>query len=477
MSADLFAAFGSPELSDNGAKRESTSKVTHISGVRSVEDTWQPWPTTTEHNQTRGQQKNINLWKEDGHGKGVIFDAEDLESQQSPCQEIEDDFGDFEDAEADTSTNVQFSDSPPNATKTIGTLLDFEEDGSESMNLTDQPRPTSMPTLKNEPVTGFALHSTRNVEPLALTTVEDDDWGNFEDGGHAPTISAMNATAGASPGLPIDHVTISLSQPATIVEPPRQVAEGSKTISQKSPATDDEFDAWDEFEDGVPAVQPTAESGTRIGKQNRFAQMAEKPPVRRERPINVPPPAVLLSLCTKVWPLLAARAGLSQNIEDVGVAALRTYRVSARIISGRAQRWKRDTNLAQSMRIGAAGRSGGMKLAALDKSESRKEDQEAEEAITSWTRASHIMGAAMIKAKIQKPTISLSTKLGVRIATGPDVLNANHVCPICGLKRNERINGVDVDVSDTFGDFWIEHWGHSDCCLWWEQYNQLLEQR
>lgn len=159
------------------------------------------------------------------------------------------------------------------------------------------------------------------------------------------------------------------------------------------------------------------------------------------------------------------------------MTALRTYRVSARIISGRSQRWKRDTMLAQSMRIGAAGRSGGMKLTALDRGESRKEDQEAEEAIASWTRVSHVLNATMVRAKIQKPPISLSTKLVVRTVTGSDVLNANHVCPICGLRRNERVNGIDVDVSDTFGEFWFEHWGHSDCCVWWEQYNQLLEQR
>jgi len=118
-----------------------------------------------------------------------------------------------------------------------------------------------------------------------------------------------------------------------------------------------------------------------------------------------------------------------------------------------------------------------MKLTALDKGESRKEDQEAEEAIASWTRVSHILNAAMVKAKVQKPPISLSTKLVVRTVTGPDVLNANRICSLCGLKRNERINGIDIDVSDVFGEFWVEHWGHRDCCVWWERYNQLLEQK
>lgn len=468
MSADLFAAFGNSEEAADGSK-----------GDRS-EDRWQPWPTQSNRNLSRRQavDNGSDLWQEEGRCNNVLFDADELGADQSSRQDVEDDFGDFENVGADgaSATGPAFG-FASDAGEATGNLLDLDDSDFKNANTTDKPNPASVNTVKGHPATGCALIGQENLEQSTDWVDDNDDWGTFEGVEDAPIVSPKIISLEASLDVSTSHLATGRSKAAVKAQPGEQDAQGSAVIPHTTTTTEDESDAWDDFEDGVLAVQAPVESRARVGKEVPAAQTTLIQPIPRERPTNVPPPVVLLSLFTKIWSLLASEARQPQNVEDVGMTALRTYRVSARIISGRAQRWKRDTILAQSMKIGAAGRSGGMKLTALDKGESRKEDQEAEEAASSWARVSHILHSAMVKAKVQKPPVSLSTKLVFRTATGPDVINANHVCPICGLRRNQRVNGIDNDVSDTFGEFWIEFWGHRDCYVWWEQYHQLLEQR
>ncbi|KAK5955301.1 hypothetical protein OHC33_003983 [Knufia fluminis] len=466
MSADLFAAFGNSEAANDDFKGKSTTSASHASPQKTVEDTWQPWPTQLEHEQVHRQAviEDGNLWKEDVSGNNVLFDAED-------------DFGDFEDAGAEDTPATTQSSSLPSNNNATGNLLDLDDSDLGMTSVPNKPEAARVNATKGRPPTGFNVPDSGNAELSTALVEENDEWGNFEDvEGVSPAPTKHRAVQSTS-NLPSSELVTGQSKPAPRVHSSTHKSRGSEPIQHITTNTDDDFDAWDDFKDGTEAVKAPIDSSKQFREQVTTIPLAGTQTVRRERPTNVPPPAVLLSLFPKVWMTLASQARQSRTAEDVGMAALRTYRVSARIISGRAQRWKRDTILAQSMRIGAAGRSGGMKLTALDRGESRKEDQEAEEAIASWTRVSHVLNPAMVKAKIQKPPMSLSTKLAMRTATGPDVLSANHVCPICGLRRNERINGIDVDVSDTFGEYWIEQWGHTDCFVWWEQYSQLLEQR
>jgi len=464
MSADLLAAFGkNDELSTDAPQSKNISGVAPTSSSRNIEDTWQPWPTQSEQKQVRPQVErgDGDLWKENGGGNNVLFDA--------------DDFGDFENAEADDSpATIQHSDLLPNTDNRQEDLLNLNDD-----DLTvAETKPTSVDNGREPPGADLTVAGLEDIVSVGTLVDQNDDWGNFEGAEDAPIASTKSLSVERSPDPPVGRLATSArNKPVSTVQPPGKGTQGTAEISHTATIIEDDFDAWDDFEDGEASLQIPAASGVGVAEQGTTIRLAEISLSHHERPTNVPPPVVLLSLFTKIWPVLAAQARQSQDVKDVAVAAVTTYRISARIISGRALRWKRDTILAQSMRIGAAGRSGGMKLTALDKGESRKEDQEAEEAIASWTRVSHILNAAMVKAKVQKPPISLSTKLVVRTVTGPDVLNANRICSLCGLKRNERINGIDIDVSDVFGEFWVEHWGHRDCCVWWERYNQLLEQK
>ena len=118
-----------------------------------------------------------------------------------------------------------------------------------------------------------------------------------------------------------------------------------------------------------------------------------------------------------------------------------------------------------------------MKLTTIDRGESKREDQEVEEALVSWSRSASRLNALISKHKVQKPPLSLSSNIVSRTATGADVLKATQPCALCGLKRDERINGIDASVSDTFDEYWIEHWGHADCCEFFARYKSLLQQR
>ncbi|KAL9119369.1 MAG: hypothetical protein Q9187_004080 [Circinaria calcarea] len=82
--------------------------------------------------------------------------------------------------------------------------------------------------------------------------------------------------------------------------------------------------------------------------------------------------------------------GVGQFSQEVLEKALRgciaSLRVSARILAGRKVRWKRDSHLSQSMKIGPAqaGKKGGMKLTGVDKAETQREDQEVAEFVRTW---------------------------------------------------------------------------------------------
>jgi hypothetical protein len=56
-------------------------------------------------------------------------------------------------------------------------------------------------------------------------------------------------------------------------------------------------------------------------------------------------------------------------------------------------------------------------------------------------------------------------------------IKAPHACALCGLKRDERIPKIDENVEDSFGEWWTEHWGHTECRQFWEDNMGLLGQR
>ncbi|MCJ1284205.1 hypothetical protein MMC26_003536 [Xylographa opegraphella] len=213
-------------------------------------------------------------------------------------------------------------------------------------------------------------------------------------------------------------------------------------------------------------------------------------------PTNVPPPSILLSFLsnlivalpphiTKIIGQGSLLKGNSAAVSSAQINCRLSFRVAARVITGRKLRWKRDIHLFQSMKIGpaSAGRAGGMKLTGVDKAETQREDREAAEIVRVWKANLGSIRAALVASSGQarKQPLGLpdiSEKMFVQTATAAEgAITATKCCFLCGLKRDERIVSLDTEVSDSLGEWWAEHWGHGDCQSFWEQYEQLLPRR
>ena len=149
----------------------------------------------------------------------------------------------------------------------------------------------------------------------------------------------------------------------------------------------------------------------------------------------------------------------------------------ARILAGRKLRWRRDTRLAASMRISAAGRSG-MKLASVDRSEQAREDAQVAEVLRAWARhvgpLRAVTGAGAGAAKIP----DLAATMAVRTATAAEGAVTGPMCAVCGLKREERVAKAENTVDDSFGEWWVEKTNlHTGCWRFWEGFKGRLGQR
>ena len=209
-------------------------------------------------------------------------------------------------------------------------------------------------------------------------------------------------------------------------------------------------------------------------------------------PNNVPPPSVLLTLAASLLSTLNSdlRRSIAETAAEQGPSTeinrlLCVPMVAARIIAGRKLRWKRDLNLSQSMKIGPAssGKTGGMKLAGVDKSESLGEEREVSEVVRIWRITVGPLRSMVSKISQQlsvgSPTVpDISEIMPVRIAKfNEGAITAPKSCFLCGLKREERVNALDGNVEDSFGEWWSDYWGHLTCRIFWEQYSGRLKQR
>lgn len=263
-------------------------------------------------------------------------------------------------------------------------------------------------------------------------------------------------------------------------------------------ATKDVFPASNSQLDSFPTLKAkvsNAPSPTITVPKIPVATPAQDPP-----PSNVPPPSILLllivenfqSLLLEIKDIITLICSSKENQRQLDQESMRemSHRISmaraaARIIAGRKLRWKRDNHLSQSMKIGPAnsGRAGGMKLTGIDKMENRREDGEAEEAVRTWKRHIGTLRTAVATANSRHPDLKLVLpeifeKMPVRTAKPSEgALVAPKMCFLCGLKRDERIEKVDVKVEDSFGEWWIDHWGHVDCKTFWEEHKASLSHR
>ena len=421
----------------------------------------------------------------------------------------EDDFGDFEGPE--TEDNVTLRPSPSPHSNAVEKSLGSEWSGMQA-------------TSADEGYSQSYNHSS--TTEVQDTQSDDDDWGNFSQ----PSVMFDADVEAIRKKKEVDRTIVDQRRPkvsTNILLHPTTTAKGptpassipatsrangskasqeirkaryestdtSKRSFEATTATDLEQptiadEPWVDF-DAAEAAKPRSKlpnaPSSLAFKTSETSNLG--PP-----PSNIPPPSILLPVIATVLGSLATElktATSNQPLDKPSTVSqlrplLSTIRAAARILAGRKLRWKRDKHLSQSMKIGPAhsGKAGGMKLAGVDKAESRREDQEAAEALQVWKQQ-----AGPIRSIISTLNSALPETERFKISEIADnmpirqgkpsegMVTAPKCCFLCGIRRDERVAKVDFDVEDSFGEWWVEHWGHVDCVAFWEKYKDLLRQR
>ena len=376
-----------------------------------------------------------------------------------PEDEEDDDFGDFEDVQKDFEDNGVQDESKDLKARSSETL-------PISKALIDEHKGWAQPSRQS------------NLPPSS----HDDDWGDFAS--QEIMFDADQSDKGLTPvpkklskKQPTYAPVEMLSFDASDSWEPVNVAQAPITLNQRSSAATVVKSGMD---------VPTSQAPTPAMKKD------PGPP-----PTNVPPPSVLLTVITNIFQNLSSKikeivtqdrasSDLYEALDEPRIALLQkqmsTIRSSARIMAGRKLRWKRDAILSQSMRIGPAGQSG-MKLSSVDKNETRREDQEISEAVHIWKKQIGPLRSTVAKVNVHLPGEGLmipdiSDILPVRQGKPSEgAVKAPKCCFLCGINRDERVAKVDIWVEDTFGEWWIDHWGHFDCVEFWHSEKEKLAQR
>ncbi|KAI1020491.1 hypothetical protein LB504_010238 [Fusarium proliferatum] len=412
----------------------------------------------------------------------VLFDAEDFELQVAEGEDYDDDddeFGDFEGVP------------PPAAMKTAPAGAAQEPPAAPpSMDLLslDEPAPASSQSSKKPP-------PTKLLGPLAFGATAT----NYPQAPKSPSFQDRNPF----PELAIKTPTSEESKP---VKKPKEETPTTAWPSFESPKganlagtkyQDDEWDAWDDFtaanDNKANASAGKASEGWDWDAVDNVQPSHKEPQDDAPPPINVPPPSVILSAfpdllssgTTFFKPMSGHSTSVKQRIlsDPKATEFLRGYillaTTAARVIAGRKQRWHRDKILAKSMSISAAG-SKGMKLAGVDKTQAAREDREAADVVAVWREQVGRLRSAVAAAKSVDKSLSLQVpeiSENMQVHTAKMVPTAPRACIICGLKRDERVAKVDYEVEDSFGEWWLDHWGHKACKNFWIEHEQKLRQR
>ena len=396
--------------------------------------------------------------------ENVLFDAEDEFDGDDA------DFGDFEQGQDLTAAQPLAAQPQPLPKKHQSpSLIDFEEASSHLQELdvsSEAPQSSSLaPALspsgpKVDPVIGKAASVTR--PNASRTPARSSSIGS----------PAPEENADSWPDFGDDHQDASLDRPWQARETQPETGDAHSTKAESCLI-------HPEVVDGLLAVPHTTTASA-------------------APPINIPPPAILLTLFPPILstaqktlfePL--ARHGnssptrhtiLNDDLTRKYLDSLLTIgRVLGHIVAGRKLRWKRDTMLGQSMRIGPASGSrggGGMKLASVDRGEASKEDKEVADAVRVWRNQAGRLRSIVTASATTGNIPDVAETPPVRLAQASEGgMSSKRQCALCGLKRNERVPKVDVNVEDSFGEWWVEHWGHQTCLRFWEAQSKNLTSR
>ncbi|CAK3898121.1 Hypothetical predicted protein [Lecanosticta acicola] len=394
----------------------------------------------------------------------VLFDADD------PSEGDDDDeFGDFEGGPsisvASVSTVTQTKPTLQASMPDID-LLGLDQPTPKSLGQIGRTRSASM-RAADQILGPPKLPPSNSPSGREGQLIDDDPWADFETAAPKPT-------------------QISIT--------PAPVSIGAE-----------EDDAWDDFKAADPSNMPAA--GSSASTRYSVGKQAASPSKQASESLvpltNIPPPALLLSIFPSIFSAAQdtlfvpmSRLEPSQRHELLSHHAthqfIRSYLDSAialaHIIAGRKLRWKRDQILSQSMRIGpaAAGGKGGMKLAGVDKSEVAKEDREVLDVVRLWKgqvgklRGAVTTASSTADGSVRFPSVpEISETMPVRALKSVEGgFVAPHACALCGLKREERVQKVDVDIEDSFDEWWVNGMDtHVTCRNWWEGNKGKLRSR
>lgn len=444
MSADLLAEFGQTDslAGKDGRKAyelSSNSRQDNEVLIAIVAD-------APEHgaNSDEGDRLPGNTWHRENGGVNVLFDASIDQSDLD-----DDDFGDFEDAKQEIPQGQPMD------------LLD----GTVSKE------PSTGPNVQAQSLLGTKAPGDPPQSQSSESQNKDQEleWGAFSvaTSKEKPKEISLHAFSGAS-----NHEQVSTLDDTADVEEwePFEYDEAETSVANTLAAQ-------------IPTHPGMAETSVKFNNSPRrfpSGETAATIPLKDERrPINIPPPAILLQLLPRVYENLVDVSRIHEPAQCCN-AILQAYTVTSHIIAGRGLRWKRDNILSQNNKIGPAatgGKGGGMKLTAIDKTESLKEEREIADVVQAWQRHAHVFNPTVHKAGFRRPLMTLSGRTRLRPATGPGALTSPYACALCGLKREERVVETDINVDDLFGEFWVEYWGHRDCRDFWQKNRALLPQR
>lgn len=456
------------------------------------QDTYQSAHPVSKPHITKAKPKN--------NDPDVLFDADDFDGEAP--DDDEDDFGDFETGGGETAVKVSTPAQPAIADLMS---LDFGPPAT-------QPAPALAPVPEHKQ--GRKEAPSQLLSTLSISGPPHSPTSLYPQPPRSPSFSDRNPFPGLSVTTPV-----SASFPQDLKDDAKASPDPMTAWPDGDSATEKED--WDSFADlppGASSATPGAGGPSAVSsnwdwdavepsKVNRKPSPPKAAPPKSSAsetigppPTNIPPPSILLSIFTELLeeaetklykPTANQPAAVKTRIyADPGTLAfLKGYivlaSVAARILVGRRLRWNRDKFLAQGMSISAAGSKGGMKLAGVDKAQSAREDREAADVIGLWRDYVGKLKTAVAQANIgmQKQPVKMEPLKvpeindHMAVTTAKMVPTAPKACVICGLKREERVKGVDLEVEDSFGEWWVDHWGHRTCRNFWLGNEEKLRSR
>ncbi|KAK4044040.1 hypothetical protein C8A01DRAFT_31911 [Parachaetomium inaequale] len=479
------------------------NKLVDLGLESSAADPWEHRPSSEKEAKAQQPQKPAR-----NPDPNVLFDA-DFEAGDGTNDD--DDFGDFE--TGTPATAIPQAAPPKSALDLLS--LDSEPEPAPAkkqppgLTLSNAALKANAASYPDAPKSPYGSFQDRKPEPVKQLQVQPPAVKALQ-GAEQPSPSPVTAWPAVENDGFGNHWEEFKDLPDTkpAAAKPKPTSKTKPTPKPTAPAAPDwDWQDWGAPDDHSAPAPPTTTTKTKTSTTTTTT--AHPPPPAPEAnpgppPTNIPPPAILLSLFPSLLDLastallkplftLPPSSPAHQRVlaSDATLTFLRGYlalaTVAARLIAGRKHRWHRDKFLAQGMSIAALGGSGvggqrGMKLASVDKAQAAHEDREAAEVAGVWKRQVGRLRAVVagVNAANQQQHGTLrvpEVAVGLAVSTAKGVPTAPRACVVCGLKRDERVAKVDGEVEDSFGEWWVEFWGHRECRNFWVGHEKELRQR